>query len=70
MVSWFERDGAFARYELYRLADGRCELRITAPGGTESVEYFDAETDADRRCRALDAEFASGGWSGPHGLIR
>jgi hypothetical protein len=70
MVSWFERDGAFARYELYQLANGRYELRILGADGTESAEYFDSSIDVDRRCRQLDQEFTAGGWSGPHGMIR
>jgi hypothetical protein len=70
MVSWFERGGEFARYELYELADGRFELRILGADGTESTEYYDSSVDVDRRCRRLDQEFAELGWSGPHGIIR
>jgi hypothetical protein len=69
MFFWFERAGAYARYEVLQLPNGGFELRVVEADGTEHVEGFKSADEVARRQRSLEATLRENGWSGPHGWV-
>jgi hypothetical protein len=69
MFWWFERRGAYMRWETLQLATEKYELRVLEPDGTESVEAFDDDAQLARRQQDMLASLSAHGWSGPHGWV-
>ena len=67
MFVWFQKGGDFLRYEARDLPNGRYELRIVEPDGTERTETFTDSTALNKRQIDLERELAAAGWTGPHG---
>ena len=67
MVSFFEFQGQFIRYETRDLPDGRFELAVTQPDGEERVEQFPSAKALDTRIADLEHYFRISGWYGPYG---
>ena len=64
---WFQKGGAFLRYEARDLANGRYELRIIDADGAERAETFNDSSSLNKRQIDLERELAEAGWTGPHG---
>ena len=65
MFWWFERNGAFLRFETRNVPDG-FELRIIQADGSDRVERFADSTQLAKRQTDLEATLAADGWTGPH----
>ena len=67
MFVWFQKGGAFLRYEARDLPNGSYELRIIEADGTERTETFNDSASLNKRQIDLERELAANGWTGPHG---
>ncbi len=64
---WFEKEGAFLRYETRDLPNGSYELRIIDADGTERAETFSDSAELNKRQIDFERELTEKGWTGPHG---
>ena len=67
MIFFFEQRGQYMRCELLPLANGACELVVTAPEGQQTVEILEGSADVTRRMAELQQSLADDGWWGPIG---
>jgi hypothetical protein len=68
VIFFFERQGKYTMFELVGGSpDGGCDLLVTAPDGTKTLEHFAGSTDANRRILELEASLRQAGWWGPVG---
>ncbi len=65
MFWWFERNGAFLRFETRNVPNG-FELHVIQPDGSERVDRFDDSRQLSKRQADLEAALAADGWTGPH----
>lgn len=69
MFWWFERDGAYTRFEVLEISPGQFELRLIAADGSEHVELFTDANALAARQRSVEADLRTNGWTGPHGWV-
>lgn len=68
MVWFYERQGAFLRFEARTAENGPgFELIVVQPDGSERIEHFDDSTTLSRRQQELESTLAEDGWTGPFG---
>ncbi len=67
MIWFFERKGQFVRCEARQAPDGMYELIVIDADGSERLERFENSADLQKRQVAVEQQFVSEGWTGPHG---
>jgi len=66
MIWFFERKGDHLRCEIRTQIEGdRCDLVITHPDGTETVERFSDSRGLAQRTTELQETMQRDGWNGP-----
>lgn len=67
MVWFYERHGAFIRFEAREADSGGFELVVTNPDGSERIEHFDDSSELTRRQQEIERGLTGDGWQGPFG---
>ena len=68
MVSFFEREGRFVRYEARQRTNGQYELTILEPDGSEKMEVFESSAALNVRLAQVERDYRIAGWFGPYGM--